>query len=555
MFAGVLQADPIPISRVGGDAIGEYAEIFFEPNERMTIEEVRSLFAENAGVSGQSQTLNFGIAAPPYWLKFEVENPTTTTINKVLSVETAWLDNLAIFIFKDNEQQAKYSLGDSLVQTDRPIDSRFYVVEQAFKPGTTELYLRVAGSGTLLLPIYLDDRADFNKRFEFEDYSYGLLYGVLAALLLYNLMLFFGLHSVPHLFYSLYLASFIACNLAYTGHGFRWLWPQAIQWQQWASPVLMIITGIFGLLFASSFLEIRKTLPRLHWAVCGLCLAILTGLGAAYYAAQIQTALIMTFVFTVLFTTLMVLLGILAYRAGNRAANYFLPASLVAFITASISALTVTDILPYSVLAYRAVDIGMMIEAILLALALADNYRRGEKKRLLKKQTGSIDLLTGLINRRAFQQKVKKRWQNCKKLKQPMTVVVIDLDNFKQINDTHGHQVGDKVIEATARQLQDAQRDGDVLARWGGEEFIMFMPDTTLEAAVHVAERIRQRIETICQEFAETPPMNLSASLGVAESRDDNLSLDALIDQANKCLVNAKQMGRNRVATIMFSAA
>ena len=330
LFAGALHADPIPISRVSSSAIGDYAEFFFEPGERMAIEEARSLFADNAGDSGDKQILNFGIGAPPHWLKFVVDNPTETTISKVLSVETAWLNNLAIYIFEDNQQQAHYALGDTQVQTARPLDSRFYVVDYAFKPGKTSLYLRVAGSDPMLLPIYLDDRATFNQRFEFEDYSYGLLYGVLAALLLYNLMLFISLHSGPHLFYSLYLASFIACNLAYTGHGFRWLWPQAIHWQQWANPVLMIVAGIGGLLFATSFLETRKVLPRLYWAVCGLCLAMLISLGAAYYVAQIQTALILAFVFVVLFGVLMTMLGILAYRAGNPAANFFLPASVVA---------------------------------------------------------------------------------------------------------------------------------------------------------------------------------------------------------------------------------
>lgn len=555
LFAGALKADPIPISRVSSGAIGDYAEIFFEPGERMAVEEVRSLFADNAGVSGDKRILNFGIGAPPHWLKFVVDNPTETTVSKVFSVETAWLNNLAIYIFEDNQQQAHYGLGDTQVQTDRPIDNRFYVVDYAFKPGKTSLYLRVAGSDPMLLPIYLDDRATFNQRFEFEDYSYGLLYGVLAALLLYNLMLFISLHSSPHLFYSLYLASFIACNLAYTGHGFRWLWPHAIHWQQWANPVLMIVAGIAGLLFATSFLETRKTLPRLHWAVWGLCLAMLISLGAAYYAAQIQTALILAFVFVVLFGVLMTLLGILAYRAGNPAANFFLPASVVAAISATISALTVWDMLPYSVWTYRAVDIGIVVEAILLALALADNFRRGEVKRLHAEQLASTDPLTGLNNRRAFQDQVKRLWQHCRRLKQPVAIVIVDLDNFKLINDTHGHHIGDQVLEATARQLQDSLRNGDVLARWGGEEFILFMPDTTIEAAVHVAERIRQRIEAICQEFAENPPMVLSASLGVADNRSGNLSLEALIQEADKCLYSAKQMGRNSVATMAFSAA
>lgn len=555
LLAGTVQAEPIPISRVDNSAIGQYAEIFFEPGERLSIDEVRRLFDDRGGVHLDSSILNFGLGAAPLWLRFTVDNPTDETINKVFSVETAWLDKLSIHIFQDDKAQLKYALGDSLVQTDRPVDSRFYVVEYAFKPGVTSLYLRVAGTDPMLLPIYLSDINTFNKRFEIEDYSYGLLYGVLAALLLYNLMLFFSLRSAPHLLYSLYLLSFIACNFAYTGHGFRWLWPHATHWQQWSNPVLMIVAGICGLLFATSFLQTRKTLPRLHWGVWGICLTILMGLGAAYYVEQIQTALVLAFVFIILFTCLMALMGLLAYRAGNPSARFFLPASVVAAMGAMITTLTVWNVLPYTVWTYRAVDIGIVIESILLALALADQFRRGEAKRLFAEEQARTDPLTGLNNRRAFQEQVKRLWQQCHRQKQPMAVVIVDLDNFKQINDTHGHQIGDQVLEATARQLQDALRNGDVLARWGGEEFILFMPDTTVEAAVHVAERIRQRIESICQDFADNQPMALSASLGVADSRSGSGSLEKLIQEADKCLYSAKQMGRNQVATMAFSAA
>lgn len=376
LVVGNLQADPIPISRVSGSTIGEYAEVFFEPGERMAIEEVRSLFTDNAGIKADSSILNFGIGAAPHWLHFVVDNRTETTINKVFSVETAWLDNLAIYIYQDGAEQAEYAMGDSLVQTDRPIDSRIYAVEYAFKPGKTSIYLRVAGSDSMLLPIYLDDSAAFHKRFEFQDYSYGFLYGVLTTLLLYKLILFIRLHSAPHLFYSLYLVSFIACNLAYTGHGFRWLWPQAIHWQQWANSVLMIVVGMSGLLFASSFLKTRQTLPKLHWLIWGGCLVILMGLGAAYYFAKIQIAVKLAFVFIVLISLIMVLLGVLSFRADNPSAKIFLPATVIGALTVTITVLSVANIVPYSVWAYRAVDVGIVIEAMLFALALAELSRR-----------------------------------------------------------------------------------------------------------------------------------------------------------------------------------
>lgn len=555
LISSISYAEPIPVSRVSTDAIGQYAEVFFEPGEHLAIDEARSLFDENGGVRLGENVLSFGMISSPLWLKFSIDNPTEKSVEKIFSIETSWLNALSIYIYQDDNQLAKYAMGDELVQTDRPVDSRFYVVDYDFEPGLTEIYVRVAGTDPMLLPIFLNDRKTFAKRFEIEDYSYGILYGVLGALAFYNLMLFVSLRSVPHLAYTIYLLTYIALNLSYTGHGFRWFWPDNTYWQQWSNPVLMIAGGVAMMLFACCFLKIRKTLPKLFWIVVGITIAILIAFGAAYYLQQIQTALVLGFVYTFIYSVLMIVIGVLAFKAGNPSAKYFLPATTIVAICAAVTVMTIWNVLPYSVWAYRSAEVGMVIEALLLALALADQFRRGEIKRVFAEEQARKDPLTGLNNRRAFQEQVKTLWQHCRHEKLPAAIIMIDLDFFKKINDQHGHLFGDRVLQATAQQLQVSLRDGDVLARWGGEEFILFMPDTTTDTAEVVAERIRERIFGLAECFPEIASLTLSASLGVADSRGGAESLDALINQADDCLYRAKKSGRNQVDVMLYSVA
>jgi len=156
----------------------------------------------------------------------------------------------------------------------------------------------------------------------------------------------------------------------------------------------------------------------------------------------------------------------------------------------------------------------------------------------------SIDALTGLTNRRSFEERAEAPFRFCQRNALPIAAVVIDLDHFKQINDTRGHGVGDEAIRHCATLIQSGLRRSDLSCRWGGEEFVVLLPGTSLAQAAVVAEDIRA---TIAQTPVPTDegPLRVTASLGVAEGGE---TLEALIHQADLALYRAKREGRNRVA-------
>ena len=162
----------------------------------------------------------------------------------------------------------------------------------------------------------------------------------------------------------------------------------------------------------------------------------------------------------------------------------------------------------------------------------------------------NYDTLTRLYNRGAFFEIAHKLSQECQQQAQPFCVIQMDLDFFKSINDRFGHNSGDKVLAHAAAMLSDAFRDGDVAGRVGGEEFCIVLPDTTLEEAVKVAERIRVRINTKELLIKKGNTTRISASFGVSSTSESNdYDFERLQSCADHRLYKAKQGGRNQVCS------
>ena len=164
-------------------------------------------------------------------------------------------------------------------------------------------------------------------------------------------------------------------------------------------------------------------------------------------------------------------------------------------------------------------------------------------------QLAMTDYLTGLLNRRAFMERLEGEIERSRRFGLQLCLVMIDLDNFKKVNDNYGHQAGDAVLSAVAGELSKHIRKYDLLARYGGEEFILCLSGSSLHNAARVAERLREGIEKNIVNTKGFPcPLHLTASLGIACFNDSpGENVDNLIKRADEALYQAKQDGKNRV--------
>ncbi len=159
----------------------------------------------------------------------------------------------------------------------------------------------------------------------------------------------------------------------------------------------------------------------------------------------------------------------------------------------------------------------------------------------------TMDLLTGVLNRREALNILQEEYERAARYKIPFSVILIDIDYFKRVNDTFGHVVGDRVLKGFAGTLSGVTRAMDRVARWGGEEFLIILPSLALESSRLTAERIRELI--CCTEYDRV--QDLTASMGVA-SHWPGESLDDLLTRADEALYLAKNQGRNRVVALEY---
>ena len=186
-----------------------------------------------------------------------------------------------------------------------------------------------------------------------------------------------------------------------------------------------------------------------------------------------------------------------------------------------------------------------------VVLARIKNHRLiVEQMRMIEHQS-LYDPLTNIMNRRSFNLQIEGLWAYSIRKQEPLSVIMIDIDHFKNFNDTYGHQLGDVVLQITAKSIMSAlKRASDQVFRWGGEEFTVLLPDTPLDGAVMVAERVREAIGSSEIPYSGGAPLRVTASLGAASAipfGDD--IIDNLIKQADTAMYNAKESGRNRVCS------
>ena len=166
------------------------------------------------------------------------------------------------------------------------------------------------------------------------------------------------------------------------------------------------------------------------------------------------------------------------------------------------------------------------------------------------KRLASTDSLTGIDNRRAFLEHGLHIFKTSQRYQYPMSLLMLDLDFFKSINDKYGHATGDRVLVDFAAAVKCDMRQIDLFGRLGGEEFCLLLQQTNRRDAISVADRIRQRVQNMTLFEANAEPLNVTVSIGVAVIEDHDLTLENVIERADKALYKAKTSGRNCVVSL-----
>tara|TARA_B100001059_G_scaffold27794_1_gene22536 strand:+ start:45774 stop:47561 length:1788 start_codon:yes stop_codon:yes gene_type:complete len=559
LFSHSVNANTINTSEFKDGVPGKYIVYFQENNAQLSLKQAQQVFSSNQVKQANSNSISLGIGTAPAWLKFSVKHDGVSKELYRLSVETPWLDHIDTWLVHDGILIKHVIGGDAIPFKQRPMQYRFYAFEHAFDQGITDVYIRVESLGPMAIPVRLSTRENAIKRDIAAGYQYGVLWGIMSALALYNLVLFIFIRQKEYGLYGLYLIGFVLNSLSYTGHIHTVITADAgAYFQDWLDITLMLTYSVAGLHFARYLLNTRAYAPKLDSTVKWITIIIPTAMLLGFVRDQLVFSTILAFILNCGFVTLFIAMGLSALKAQQPFAVIFILSSLTAAICITVSTLAVAGFLvPYNDYTFKAIEVGMAFEAILLAVILARQFRMAKLDKVIAESFARTDSLTGLNNRRGFNQVTDPIWNNIVREKRDVSIVLIDIDSFKTINDTFGHAYGDQVLIEVAKCIKATAREGDVPARWGGEEFIIFLPETNQRKALIQAERVRSEIEKI-QIMTDTLAITLTASFGVAGSENGLIGnktmavveQEKLINSADIALYTAKSKGKNRVCAM-----
>jgi len=353
-----------------------------------------------------------------------------------------------------------------------------------------------------------------------------------------------GLVTNPILALSLYLIFMIIYRISLTADKLNFLVPLKSRLAYYLVLGVMPLFCCVALLIAHVFLSFNSYLQAFRQLIFNLTIASLTMLClCASIGSEYGAALVISVAMTLLTASLVVLSKMRALN-GSAPERFYLAASLCGFVCAAGSTLVLVEMWSVTPSTYGTLELLALAQVSLLMGALGYRSLQQRKAFLHADRLAHRDPLTDLYNRRAFLELARPIWATALRNQRPLTLIMLDIDYFKRINDQFGHEMGDQILVQTANLLARVCRAGDLLCRWGGEEFLLLVPETDLRQGLAFAERIRYSLEEIDLP-TNSDTTFLTASLGIAE-RGNKHSLEELIKTADTQLYKAKHSGRNR---------
>jgi diguanylate cyclase (GGDEF)-like protein len=323
---------------------------------------------------------------------------------------------------------------------------------------------------------------------------------------------------------------------------------------QKASWLFATLSAVFSIAFILEFCDLRRILPR--------AAALLSAMRWPFVAAALVTLLplpavdrlvptLVNLMLLVSTTTSLAIVGLAAWR-GNRASRFFLVAWMPQVAFTAFRVVQLLLVLPQPAWLEYGLPFTMAFSSLVVTLGLADATLHARRERDIAHQAAERDGLTGALNRRALTKRLAEAVASAQARSRPLALLFLDLDHFKSINDRHGHLAGDLCLRAVADAADGWLAPGRIFGRYGGEEFLVILPDCTREQAFTAAEQLRRRIERLDIDTEDGGErLHLTASIGLAMLLGAHDTVEQLIERADSALYRAKAEGRNRVGAAL----
>lgn len=408
-------------------------------------------------------------------------------------------------------------------------------------------------------PFLLQFRATIYTIDAFQEKSFilflivGFCIGILVAMLLYNFVLYVFMRDKHYLFYILYVFFLLVWQSALFGL-FRYFPPPVSEFIISHITVFALSMVFFAIIFAIVFLDTAKTAPRHDIILKGLA-AVTLILALLCFFPYLWLTSLLAYLTAQVITVAVFSAAVSSLRSGFKPAMYYLVAVSVLVSAAIIFLIKFYGLIPNNTFTMHIVFFGSSAESILLSFALGNRFRIMQQEELTLRENEKIlqaisvtDELTGLFNRRFLNASLIKKIAAARRSNTRLSLLMMDVDHFKNFNDTYGHPEGDKALASLGKVLIESLREEDIACRYGGEEFVAILHNADKSAALEVAERIRVHFEQTIFTPGAGKASHMTLSIGVAELQPGE-SPEQLLFHSDQALYQAKQTGRNRICS------
>jgi diguanylate cyclase (GGDEF)-like protein len=317
--------------------------------------------------------------------------------------------------------------------------------------------------------------------------------------------------------------------------------------------MLWIWAGQFitwGTVFSISFLDLRKT-NRVLFIIMAIAAILSVIVSVAGLIGFYAVAFTLSHILGIAVPALIIIAAVVRLLQGYKSASYYLVGWSFMAVGGAVFSLMGLQVLPVHPLTINALSIGIVFESVFLAMALFDRFKmlEKEKAKLVAEQAhyrelSLTDTLTGLKNRRYLMIELQNAIQSSLQNGEPLSVISLDIDDFKKINDRFGHEIGDDILIALAHSIRSCTRETDAACLYGGDEIIIFTPKTSKDKAYAIAERIRMHFEVESLRVINGVNLAATISLGIVEYMPEE-TIDTLLSRADDALYRAKRRGKN----------
>jgi len=548
--------------------LGKHYDIFRDPSNKITIEDLLSGTYNKSFVASKDDYVFFSHTNDTIWLRLDTEKILKDKQDSYWLEVTDKLDSIEMYLVKEDGSYRVQKRGISNVD-DQNIHYRSNLF-QIKEPSVKEIYLKLDGELPLSSISFLFATDSFiNKIIDYK-YLTGMFYGFLLALLIYNLFLFFSLKEKAYFYYVLYIFSFILYQATLNSLDVELLGQFLPKWFFIKSSAISgNLLLLFMILFCKEFLELKKYLPRFHNFGNLLLWGTVLSLIASFIIPDVAITNNITIILAVVVFIFLWLSGIFVLLKGQKMARYYMVGWTILLGSIIVQALALLSIIPFHPVIFEEVPaVGAIFESIFLSLALGDKiniikketqeiqqilnetleYKVKERTQELERakleleKLANTDRLTQVPNRVRLDYVLEEAFEQAQHHETKFSIILLDIDYFKEVNDEFGHQVGDLVLMNVAQILQNTIREQDTVGRWGGEEFLVICPQTTLDEAVKVSEKIRQQLENYQFPIVQRK----TSSFGVTSYVNGD-TRNTLLSRCDKALYRAKERGRNCV--------